>query len=235
MSQTAPSPTPTTAPGPGYSPPKSSGMSCVLGCAIFGLAMVLICGGVIWYVTVNVKNWGTDFAASLVKQTVDASEMRDADKQEVKKQIDRVADGFKAGKVTGEELGKMLEKLTQSPLFSVLIIYGVQQQYINDPDTTPEEKAAAERILQRIARGCAEGKITASDLQGPLSNVSQTDPNNPQQPPQNKQVSKEDLKKCLDELEELADDKEIPDEPYELNVGAEVKRIVDEALPGKLP
>ena len=223
----------------GYPPPKpqGSGMSsCLLGCAIFGVVTLLICGGVVWYVTVNAKNWATDLVASVAKQSVDASEMRDADKTEVKNQIDRLAGGFKAGKITGEELGKVVEQLTKSPLFSVLIIYGVEQQYINDPTTTAEEKAEAERILQRIARGCAEGKITTNDLQGSLSSISNANANQPPgQPAEPKEVSKEDLKKCLDDLKKLADDKEIADEPYELNVGAEVKRIVDEALPGKLP
>ena len=223
---------------PSYPPPqpaKGSGMStCLVGCAIFGVVSLLICGGVTWYVTTHIAGWGIDLVASIAKQSVDASEMRAADKEEVKGQIDRVATGFKDGKITGQELQTIVEKLTQSPLFSVLVIYGVEQQYLTDPNITPEEKADAERILQRIARGCVEGKITTSDLQGPLSKITQDNPQ-PGQPPQAKQVSKEDLKKCLDELEELADAKEIPDEPYELNVGAEVKRIVDEALPGKLP
>lgn len=232
MSQAVPGP-PHTAPfGQDYPHPKSSGLGCLLGCASVGLALVLICGGLIWYASVNAARWGTDIAASFAKQTVDASEIRDADKTVVKAQIDRVADGFKEGKITGEELGTIFEKVLESPLFSVLVIYGLEHEYINDPNLPAEEKAKAERTLQRIARGCVEGKITTNDLQGPLSNVSQTDPNQPQQ---QKQVSKEDLKKCLEDLKKLADDKEIPDEPYELNVGAEVKRIVDEALPGKLP
>jgi hypothetical protein len=47
-------------------------------------------------------------------------------------------------------------------------------------------------------------------------------------------LSNEDVEKLLHDLKKLADEKEIPDEPYELRVGREVKRIVDEVLAGKL-
>jgi hypothetical protein len=236
MSQSFPEQKPSTHFGPGNPPPSRSYTGCLLGCVVFGVACLLICGGVAYYVTTHVRGWAIDFAANVGKSMVDGSELRAADKTEVKKQIDRVATGFKQGKITQEEAEKLVEGLTQSPLFSVLIIYGVEQQYLSKPDLDPEEKAKAERTLQRIARGSVEGKITTSDLQGPLSHVTQDTQNNPGEPPQPKQeVSEEDLKKCLEELLKLADDKGIPDEPYELNVGAEVKRIVDEAVPGKLP
>jgi hypothetical protein len=227
--------------GPAYppqSPPQKSGlMPCLIGCGILGVVSVLICAGAIWYVTANIKNFGTNLIASAVKQSVEASEMRAEDKKAVNAQIDRVADGFKQNKITGEELGKIMEGLTKSPLFVVLVIYGVTHEYLNRPGLDPEEKADAERTLQRIARGSAEGKITSDDLQKPFSAISQ-DPNQPKsgnQPPQAKQqLSDEDLKKFFEDLKKLADEKEIPDEPYELNVGKEIKRVVDEAVPGKL-
>ncbi|MGI8982670.1 MAG: hypothetical protein ACR2FY_25840 [Pirellulaceae bacterium] len=218
-------------------PPSRSWAPCLIGCGVTGLAVLLICGGTFWYVTANFKNIATNLAASAAKQSVDASEMRAEDKKELNAQIDRVAEGFKKDKINGQELGKIMEGLTKSPLFVVLIVYGVTHEYINRPGQDADVKAEAERTLQRIARGTAEGKIKGEDLEKPFSAISQ-DPNQPMQPgqpPQTKQqLSDEDLKKFLAELKVLADEKEIPDEPYELNVGKEVKRIVDEAVPGKL-
>src|SRR5258706_1176137 len=118
-----------------------------MGCGIFGVVCVLICGGVIWWVAANAKRLAIDFAANVGKQMVDGSELRSADKTEVKAQIDRVATGYKQGKLTEEEAGKIFEGLTKSPLFSVLMIYGIEQQYLNKPERTPEEKEQAERIL----------------------------------------------------------------------------------------
>jgi hypothetical protein len=202
-----------------------------------GLLVLLSCGGAIWYVTVNAKNLATTFIAQAVKQTIEGSQMRAEDKKEVIAQIDRVAEGFKQNKINGEELGKIMEGMGKSPLMVVLIVYGVTYDYINRPGQDPAVKSEAERTLQRIARGVAEKKITGDDLEEPFSSISQDSdqPRQPGQPPQPKQqVSDEDLKKFLADLKMLADEKEIPDEPFELDVGKEVKRIVDEAVPGKL-
>jgi hypothetical protein len=197
----------------------------------------LICGGVVWYVVANAKNFATNMVAQMVKQSIEASEMRAEDKKEVIAQIDRVADGFKQNKINGEELGKIMEGIGKSPMMVVLVIYGVTYDYIHRPGLDAEVKAQAERTLQRIARGTAEGKITQDDLQKPFSKISQDSdqPGQPNAPPQPKQqLTDEELKEFLAELKALADEKGIPDEPYELNVGKEIKRIVDEAVPGKL-
>ena len=227
--------------GTGYPPPQQppsrSWAPCLIGCGITGLVVLLLCGGTFWYVTANFKNIVTNVAASAAKQTVEASEMRAEDKKELIAQIDRVAEGFKKNKINGQELGKIMEGLTKSPLFVVLIVYGITHEYINRPGQDAAVKAEAERTLQRIARGTVEGTIKEADLKKPFSSIAQ-DPNQPVQPgqpPQPKQqLTDEDLKKFLADLKALADEKEIPDEPYELNVGKEIKRIVDEAVPGKL-
>ncbi len=43
---------------PPKEPPKRSMATCLIGCGVLGLATLLICGGVIWYVTANIKNFG---------------------------------------------------------------------------------------------------------------------------------------------------------------------------------
>lgn len=238
MSQSSPSPSPSsTAYGPGYPPPqprRSIMGPCLIGCGITGVVGMLVCGGIVWYLVANAKNLATNMIAGVVKQSIEASEMRKEDKQEVIAQIDRVAEGFKQNKIDGQELGKIMEGIGNSPLMVVLVVYGTTHEFINRPGQDAAVKADAERTLQRIARGTAEGKISKNDLQEPFSKISQDsgEPNAPPQPKQ--QLTDEELKEFLAELKALADAKEIPDEPYELNVGKEIKRIVDEAVPGKL-
>lgn len=243
MSQ-APLPTPSpssTTYGPGYPPPqqrRSIMGPCLIGCGITGVVGMLVCGGIAWYVAANAKNFATNMIAGVVKQSIEASEMRKEDKKDVIAQIDRVAEGFKQNKIDGQELGKIMEGIGNSPLMVVLVVYGVTHEYINRPGQDPAIKADAERTLQRIARGTAEGKIKKDDLDKPFSKISKESdqPGQPTNaPPQPKQqLTDEDLKVFLAELKTLADEREIPDEPYELNVGKEIKRIVDEAVPGKL-
>lgn len=242
MSQAMPSPSAIPpAPGPGYppyqQPPSRSWAPCLIGCGITGLVVLLLCGGTVWYVTSNFKNIAVNLVASTAKKAIEDTKMREEDKKEVIAQIDRVAEGYKKNQINEQELGKIMEGMAKSPLMMVLIVYGVTYDYINRPGQDADVKAEAERTLQRIARGTAEGTIKEEDLKKPFSSIAQ-DPNQqvqPGQPPQPKQqLTDEDLKKFLEDLKTLADEKEIPDEPYELNVGKEIKRIVDEAVPGKL-
>jgi hypothetical protein len=242
MSQAMPSPSAIPpAPGPGYppyqQPPSRSWAPCLIGCGITGLVVLLLCGGTVWYVTSNFKNIAVNLVASTAKKAIEDTKMREVDKKDVIAQIDRVAEGYKKNQINEQELGKIMEGMAKSPLMMVLIVYGVTYDYINRPGQDADVKAEAERTLQRIARGTAEGTIKEEDLKKPFSSIAQ-DPNQqvqPGQPPQPKQqLTDEDLKKFLEDLKTLADEKEIPDEPYELNVGKEIKRIVDEAVPGKL-
>jgi hypothetical protein len=242
MSQAMPSPSAMPpAPGPGYppyqQPPSRSMAPCLIGCGITGLVVLLLCGGAVWYVTTNIKNIAVNLVASTAKKAIEDTKMREEDKKEVIAQIDRVAEGYKKNQINEQELGKIMEGMAKSPLMMVLIAYGATYDYINRPGQDADVKAEAERTLQRIARGAAEGTIKEGDLQKPFSSIAQ-DPNQPVQPgqpPQPKQqLSDEDLEKFLEDLKALADEKGIPDEPYELNVGKEIKRIVDEAVPGKL-
>jgi hypothetical protein len=242
MSQAMPSPSAIPpAPGPGYppyqQPPSRSWAPCLIGCGITGLVVLLLCGGTVWYVTSNFKNIAVNLVASTAKKAIEDTKMREEDKKDVIAQIDRVAEGYKKNQINEQELGKIMEGMAKSPLMMVLIVYGVTYDYINRPGQDADVKAEAERTLQRIARGTAEGTIKEEDLKKPFSSIAE-DPNQqvqPGQPPQPKQqLTDEDLKKFLEDLKTLADEKAIPDEPYELNVGKEIKRIVDEAVPGKL-
>lgn len=240
MSQAMPAPS-AVPPAPGYppyqQPPSRSWAPCLIGCGITGLVILLLCGGAVWYVTSNFKDIAVNLVASTAKKAIEDTKMREEDKKEVIAQIDRVAEGYKKNQINEQELGKIMEGMTKSPLMTVLIVYGATYDYINRPGQDADVKAEAERTLQRIARGAAEGTIKEGDLQKPFSSIAQ-DPNQPVQPgqpPQPKQqLTDEDLEKFLEDLKALADEKKIPDEPYELNVGKEIKRIVDEAVPGKL-
>ena len=240
MSQ-ATMPSPATMSGGAYPPPQQPQRSmlgpCLIGCGVVSLLVLLACGGTVWWVSVNAKRIATDLIAGVLKESIKQSQMREEDKQAVVAQIDRVADGFKQGKINEQELGKIMEGMAKSPLMMVLIVYGVTYDYINRPGQDADVKVEAERTLQRTARDTAQGTIKEEDLKKPFSSIAE-DPNQqvqPGQPPQPKQqLTDEDLKKFLEDLKTLADEKAIPDEPYELNVGKEIKRIVDEAVPGKL-
>ncbi len=230
----------------GYAPPPPRfWLSCLLVLGGIGAITLLICGGALWYFTdsitqgihdsinISLKHLGTDIVGAVYKHLVEGSELPAEDKQEVIAQLDRVSNGVKQNLITSGEQSKIMEGLAKSPLFFAMVNYGVTYEFRKRPGLDQEEQRQAERTVQRVARGSAEGKVKYEQLQTLLSAFFQNA--HPPPPAQTQQpFSDEDVRKLLNDLQKLADEQGVPDEPYELKVGKEVKRIVDEVLAEKL-
>lgn len=225
MSNVSEKPTPT--------PPASNrGMSCFLiGCLTTIVICVLLCGGVLlsfWIFKDRIVNLAIDTSRKAAKEAVEDSEMSDADKVIVNQQIDRVAEAYKSGQLSTEQLSRVLESLVESPLFVVAVVYGIEQKYIAPSGLTPEEKTAAHRTLERTARGLYEGKITQQELDPALQHVATKNEEGDWKLKEH--VTDEELRAFLAKCNELADSADIPDEPFTVNIGEEVKKAVDAEL-----
>jgi hypothetical protein len=84
-----------------------------------------------------------------------------------------------------------------------------------------EKKIDQEAFNEAMPRGGQESAELAEDF----------DPDTMQ--PQEPQVTDEEVRQMLVRLKKLADDAEIPDEPFQIDVGDEVKKVVDKALADK--
>lgn len=215
-------------------PPPKSGMSgCLIGCVVVAVVSLAVCGGAGVYVWMQAATWATDATTYVMKEGIKASQMREADKTAVIAEIDRVADGFKSDKITSDELGEIMEALMESPLISLLIITEFQNQQLERSGLSQEEKEAARLTLQRVTRGVAERKITNQDLEPAMMQVTQASPDDGDmsEPP----MTDEEWRQYLASLESLAESKSVEAGEFQLDVAKELRRIVDEAVPGKLP
>ena len=86
-------------------------------------------------------------------------------------------------------------------------------------------------------RGICEGKISEESFfavlpdfgEGNSDDVAVTPVANP--PPS--AAKGDDLREALAKLKVIADNAQVPDEPFQLHIGAEVKKLVDRALEPK--
>lgn len=212
------------------SPPKKRGcgcLGCFLGC--LGVIVVLAILGAVGAYFVAQK--APDFVRDTIAQGIEESDLEPEDKQMVMQQIDRLVEGYKDGKVDLQKLGTFAEDFVQSPLMDLLIAFGAKVKYIDESGLTPEEKAQAERILHRVARGVIEEKISQDELDIALNHIS----NEVGQSRQFKEeVTDEELRAFLKECKRLADEAMIPDEDMQVDIGGELKKLVDKAL-GETP
>jgi hypothetical protein len=151
---------------------------------------------------------------------------------------------YKEKKINQEDLEKIFTDMEESSAFIALSFYGIENDYLEGTDLSPKEIEQGKRSFQRAVRGLHEGKITEKDFLAALPEEEEIDIeqfNNKNINERVRQVANkkaqgspdDDLRLTLVKLKNLADNARIPDEPFELHIGAEVKKLVDKHLAGK--
>ena len=218
-------------PKPEASPPqqKRSWLPfCLAGCLVIGVLSLVICGGVGWYVARNIKRIASDVARQAIVGAIEQSELDPAEKQAVIAQVDRVVDQFRTGKITVEDLARILDELAKSPVMQSIVISAVESAYVEPSGLSAEEKQAAHLTLQRVLRGVFEQKIKEGDLDAAMSHVSTKTPGG--QPQLKSKVTDDELRKFLAECQRVADQAGVPAEPLQVKISDEFRRAVDRAL-----
>ena len=143
-----------------------------------------------------------------------------------------------------EDLEPVLKNLEKSPVFVMMQTWGLEKTYVEPSGLSDEEKVQGHRTIERAFRGLVEQKITHEQFTGVV----------PSPPPGHADVkvengktviktsrgdstllTDEEVRTMLADLKKLADDAEIPDEPFTIDIGDEVKRIVDRGLGKQVP
>jgi hypothetical protein len=201
----------------------------VLG--VLFLIGLLICGGLIvaaYYFAANAKGMITEGVRSAVVQTIRESDLRQEDKDVMVAQVNRVADEYKAGRITIEDLTRIMENMAESPLMVLGMVYVMDEKYIKPADMPESEKEAARLTLQRAARGVYEQKIDQQQIESAIDPISTKDAQGNRQ--LKDRVTTQELRAVLTELKRLADEAQVPDEPFQVDIGGEFKKAVDRAL-----
>jgi hypothetical protein len=165
----------------------------------------------------------------MIVSVVRDSDLEEEEKQAIIAQVNRVVDQYQSGKITTEDLGRIMEELAESPLMGAILIRSVEVKYIEPSGLSEEEKADARVTLQRVLRGMYEEKLKPDDIEAAMELVSYETANGQRQ--LKDRVSDEELRAFLQECKLQADEAEVPDEPYEVQISEELKRAIDRALP----
>ena len=214
--------------------PKKSGGGCttvIIGCLVFSLVLAAIVCGVGYYVYLNATTMVANFMESQANELIDSSDLPDGQKQEMKQQISRVAKGYRDGEVSLEQVGQIGEKLAKSPAFTAIPIEVARSKYILPSGLTEEQKAETTKELQRVAHGMFEKEITEDELKTLLDGrIADLDAEGELQ--FRDSVSDEELLSLSEAAKKLADEKGIPDEDFNIDLAAELKKAIDEVLKG---
>jgi hypothetical protein len=213
-----------------YEPPRSNtARTIVLGClGVLVVAILLMVLLAVW-VARNARDWAANLGEQALTGAVGEMELTDEDRAEVQSQIARVADEFRRGDVTVEELGELAEKLATGPVATMGVIRFAMEHYIEPSGLSDEEKEQAKRTLRRFGRGFVEGQLDGADFQE-ISSPIMVHEGNRHRLKDRDQISDDDLREFLKGCGEKADGAEMPDEPWEFDLGDEVRRVVDQVV-----
>lgn len=243
-------PNPVRQPQPA-APRRSKAGSWLLGLLLVFLGFLFLGGivvvGGVYYVATNFDRWLVGLGREAIVAMINESEIPAAEKTEVVAQVDRVVTAYKERKINQADLQKALHELGEAPAMKVLVLYGLDEAYLTGSELSDDEIASGRRSFERALRGVYEGKVTHEELYAVLpldaddrfeaaknsasenagediTLVSNSEP---------KAATDDDIRESLVKLKLLVDNAEIPDEPFQLDIGDEVKKIVDRLLDGK--
>jgi hypothetical protein len=209
--------------------PRSKWANCLIGCLIvLGIAIVIAIVAGIW-IARNFRGWVADFGSQAINQRIDSSELPAQKKIEVKKQVDRVAKAFGDGRISFQQAGDIIQKLTKSPLMPTLVVAAVDLKYFDASGLSNDEKVEGRTTLKRFARGVIDKKINDKEVDAVMMHVADRGSDDSWKLRQ--RVSDADLKAALAEAKAKADDAGVAAKPEEIDPSDELKKIVDEYLP----
>ena len=197
------------------------------GClVILGIVLVLaIAGGV--YVAMNLKTWTANLTVQGIEAALDESDLTEDQKSDIMVHVRDLADDFKAGDVTWQEMANIGEEIASSPVLPVAAVYGARRAYFNESGLSDEEKANADLQMQRLARGVFEKKISMTELEDACDQIVVRTSSDEWHLKEPDVVDDEDLREMVGKITALVQEKEIPNEPFEVDIAAEIKAAID--------
>jgi len=222
---------------PAPTAPDSKKSNCLLYGGI-GCVIVLIVVAVLIYLAINwgmyaVRGAGASVAQQMASQVIDESSLAPDQKQGLKQSVQGLADDFRDGDITMEQLELIGRGLTESPLIVVGVADAFAQQYIESAPLDDAQKADARLQFDRLARGIYEGSISQSSLQAITTPITITDAQGNQTIKQN--PSQDELLEVIEMAQAEADAAGIPSEPWDVDVVAIFDQIIERVKRGDPP
>jgi hypothetical protein len=225
---------------PGYAPvvvveqpPAKRGClaSCFIGCLIVSVVLLILGGIAAYWFMKNWRGWGASVVSTAIKQGIDGMDLPAQEKQEMGEQIDRVAVAFREGRLSQEQMKRLMHELMNSPLMTTFGAVAIEKKYIVNSGLTADEKTDARRTLRRYLRGAVDHKIDKKGMDAAMSHVADRQPDGNWK--LRDRVRDEDLRAFLKEAKGQADAAQIPMEPEDVDPSEELKRIIDQAMSGR--
>ena len=211
----------------------SKGKGCLKGCLIITAVLLIIGALGIWYTATHWHGWVASLFDNLVDETLNQVDLPETEKAEIQDQVKRVTDALREGRITNQQVGRLIEQLAESPLVGAWILFTIEQQYLDASGLSDEEKEAGRKAWQRVTHGVRDRQISEHDLDALLHHIGTKNQDGQWEPRET--ISDEELSAFLDECGRLADKAGVAEEVDSVDLSEELKRIIDTVLSAEDP
>lgn len=189
--------------------------------AAFGCLAVVVLGLVgLYFLYAYRAKIAAGMMSAAADRMIASSGLPEEERTAVRAEVERVLVELREGNLSQEEMVAMFESVQESPLPFIVVLYGLQAGHIAASGLSAQEKAEAERTIQRLLRGASEETLGSGELQEILEAA----------PEEGQDLTDQQVRDLLAVCKQIADDAQIPDTTFEIDVVGEVRRAVDAAL-----
>ena len=189
------------------------------------IVLIAVCAGI--YVALNWKGWAATAAYAASQAVVQDSGLPEDQRAGILSEVRQLGDDFKTGKITTQQMGLIVQTISEGPLLPLAGVQAARTKYIEPSNMKPKEKADAILNLQRLARGMYEKKIPKEDVNDIVKPVSDLKPNGRWALKAN--LTRLELDQFIANAKARADKADIPKEPFDLNIADELKKAIHSA------
>lgn len=212
-------------------PPKRGCLkSCFMGCLFVAVILFVVGLVLAFWVARHWREWAADFGSQVVKESLDQTDLPEAEKAEIGVEVDRLARAFREGKISTERAAALVQNLAASPLATSIIVSVVDSKYLDRSGLSDEEKAEGRKSLARFARGVLDNDIPEASRDATMQKMATKDAAGNWQLKQS--VTDDELRVFLAAAKSDADAAQIGDQPEVVDPSEELRKIIDEALGG---
>jgi hypothetical protein len=216
------------------SPPEPDGCArAAWGCGIIAAVVFLALLAVTIWVALSWKRWVVNTARQVAVDVVDRMPLEPDDRRRILAALDRVGDAFVAGRIDGEGLGRLLSGVVDGPLLPLAIVKAADAKYVARSGLLPDEQQAARRTLERAGRGLVQTGLGPEDFEELSTPIMEPGPRAPPGDDRwrlKERLTDDELRGFLARLKARIDEAGVPDEPWVVDVAAEVEKVVERGL-----